>query len=43
MIFFLLFLKILNVISWKAFICLEIFETLAMIYRTMKASGKYEN
>lgn len=33
MIFFVLFLKILGVIGWRAFICLEIFEVLAIIYR----------
>lgn len=34
MILFLLFMKILNVISWKAFIVLEIFEVLCILYRS---------
>ena len=33
MILFLLFMKILNVISWRAFIALEIFEVLCILYR----------
>lgn len=33
MILFLLFMKILNVISWKAFLVLEIFEGLCILYR----------
>lgn len=40
MILFLLFMKILNVISWRAFIVLEIFEVLCILYRGW---GKNEN
>ena len=33
MILFLIFMKILNVISWPAFLVLEMFECLCILYR----------